>query len=302
MKIGVTLPQTEIGADPRGVVEFTRAAEDLGYDFLLAYDHVLGVVPRSPDWSGYTHKDMFHEIFVLFGYLASITRRLELVTGVLVLPQRGTALVAKQAAEVDVLSGGRLRLGVGVGWNSAEYEAIGEDFRTRGARIEEQIAVLRAFWTQEVVTFEGRWHHIVEAGINPLPVQRPIPIWIGGESDPVLRRTARLASGWMAGGGILTPTKRAAPVPGGPQTSVVRLREYAREAGRDPAEIGLQRGVNAADPPDQVIQAVAEWAAIGGTHVTVATMRAGLATPHAHIDAIRRVRDLLANAGLGGFS
>ena len=302
MKIGVVLPQTEIGADPRGVVEFTRASEDLGYDFLLAYDHILGVVPRSADWLGYTYKDMFHEPFVLFGYLAAITRRLELVNGVLVLPQRGTALVAKQAAEVDVLSGGRLRLGVGVGWNSAEFEAIGEDFRTRGARIEEQIAVLRAFWTQEVVTFEGRWHRIVEAGINPLPVQRPIPIWIGGESDVVLRRTARLASGWMAGGGILSPTKRAAPAPGGYPALVSRLREYAREAGRDPAEIGLQRGVNAADPPDRIVEAVAEWAAIGGTHVSVGTMRAGLATPQAHIEAIRRTRDVLANAGLGVFS
>jgi len=302
MKIGVVLPQTEIGADPRGVAEFVRASEDLGYDFLVAYDHILGVVPRSADWKGYTHKDMFHEPFVLFGYLAAITRRLELVNGILVLPQRGTALVAKQAAQVDLLSGGRLRLGVGVGWNSAEFEAVGEDFHTRGARIEEQIAVLRAFWTQDVVTFEGRWHHIVEAGINPLPVQRPIPIWMGGESDVVLRRTARLASGWMAGGGILTPTTRAAPVPGGYATLVPRLREYAREAGRDPAEIGLERRINAADPPDQSVRAVAEWAALGGTHVSVATMRAGLATPQAHITAIRRVRDTLANAGLGAFS
>jgi probable F420-dependent oxidoreductase len=302
MKVGVVLPQTEIGADPGGVAEFARASEDLRYDFLLAYDHILGVVPRSADWKGYTYKDMFHEPFVLFGYLAAITRRLELVNGILVLPQRGTALVAKQAAEVDVLSGGRLRLGVGVGWNSAEFEALGEDFRTRGARIEEQIAVLRAFWTQDVVTFDGRWHHIVEAGINPLPIQRPIPIWIGGESDPVLRRTARLASGWMAGGGILTPTVRAAPVPGGYPTLVARLREYAREAGRDPAEIGLECRLNAADPPDRIVRAAAEWAGLGGTHVSVATMRADLLTPDAHVDAIRRVRDLLAGAGLGLFS
>ncbi|HET9000994.1 MAG TPA: LLM class F420-dependent oxidoreductase [bacterium] len=180
MRVGVIFPQTEIGADPRVVADFARAAEETGYQYLVAYDHVLGVVPRAEGWIGYTHRDMFHEPFVLFGYLAAITHRLELVSGILVLPQRQTAVVAKQAAEVDLLSGGRLRLGVGVGWNEAEFEAVGEDFRTRGARIEEQVAVLRALWTQDVVTFHGRWHRIVQAGINPLPVQRPIPIWMGG--------------------------------------------------------------------------------------------------------------------------
>jgi len=297
VKIGVIFPQTEIGANPVDLAEFARAAEDLGYDHLIAYDHILGVVPRAPGWVGYTHKDMFHEPFVLFGYLAGITRRLELVNGILVLPQRETALVAKQAAEVDALSGGRLRLGVGVGWNSAEFEALGQDFHTRGARIEEQVTVLRALWTHDVVTFEGRWHKIVQAGINPLPVQRPIPIWMGGESDVVLRRVGRLADGWMAGGALRTPTSRLPPAAGGYAAMVARLREYAHKAGRDPQTIGLERRINAADPPEEWARTAEEWRALGGTHLSVNTMRAGLASPRAHIEAIRRVRDALEKAG-----
>ncbi len=297
MKVGVVFPQTEIGTSPADIAAFARAAEDMGYDHLVAYDHVLGVVPRGPDWKGYTYKDMFHEPFVLFGYLAAITRRLELTNGILVLPQRQTALVAKQAAEVDALSGGRLRLGVGVGWNSAEFEAMGEDFHVRGARLEEQVAVLRALWTQEVVTFEGRWHRLVQAGINPLPVQRPIPIWMGGESDTVLRRVARMADGWMAGGTLRTPTSRLAGEPGGYPAMVGRLREYARECGRDPAAIGLERRINAGDPPREWARAASEWRDLGGTHLSVNTMRAGLGSPRDHIEILRRVRESLTQAG-----
>jgi len=293
MKIGVVFPQTELGARPSDVAEFAKAAEDLGYDYLVAYDHILGVVPRAENWLGYTHRDMFHEPFVLFGYLAAVTSRIELTTSILVLPQRRTALVAKQSAEVDVLSGGRLRLGVGVGWNSAEFEAVGEDFRSRGARIEEQVTVLRAFWTREIVTFQGRWHHIDRAGINPLPVQRPIPVWMGGESDAVLRRVARMADGWMAGGSIATPTSRLPAVTDGYRTMVGRLRGYAREAGRDPATIGLQRNLTYAAAPAEWSRILAEWREIGGTHLSVNTMRAGLASPQAHRDAIRRVREAL---------
>jgi probable F420-dependent oxidoreductase len=298
MKVGVVFPQTEIGNNPAEIATLARAAEDMGYDYVVAYDHVLGVVPRGPDWKGYTHKDMFHEPFVLFGYLAAITRRLELTNGILVLPQRQTALVAKQAAEVDVLSGGRLRLGVGVGWNSAEFEAMGEDFHSRGARIEEQVAVLRALWTHDVVTFEGRWHRIVEAGINPLPVQRPIPIWMGGESDTVLRRVARLADGWMAGGTLRTPTSRLPGVPGGYPAMVDRLREYARHAGRPPAAIGLERRINAGDPPQEWTRAASEWHALGGTHLSVNTMRMGLRSPQDHIETFGRVREALTHAGI----
>jgi probable F420-dependent oxidoreductase len=299
MRIGVVFPQTEIGANPADVADFARAAEDLGYDHLVVYDHVLGAVPRGSEWLGYTHQDMFHEPFVLFGYLAAVTQRLELVTGILVLPQRQTALVAKQAAEVDVLSGGRLRLGVGAGWNNVEFEALRESFGTRGARMEEQVAVLRALWTQEVVTYEGRWHRIVQAGIHPLPLQRPIPIWMGGESDAALRRTARLADGWMAGGTLRSPTSRLSGAGGGYPAAVARLREYAQAAGRDPSKIGLERRVNYADPPDQRSQAVAEWQTLGGTHLSINTMRAGLASPRDHVEAIRTMREALRQAAGG---
>ncbi len=285
MRVGVVFPQTEIGVNPVDIAEYARAVEGIGYDHLVAYDHVLGAVPRGEGWIGYTHRDLFHEPFVLFGHLSAVTRRIELVCGILVLPQRQTALVAKQAAEVDVLSGGRLRLGVGVGWNDAEFEAMGEEFRTRGARIEEQVAVLRALWTQEVVTFEGRWHRIRQAGLNPLPLQRPIPIWMGGESEAALRRVARLADGWMAGGTLRTPTARLPERPGGYPAMVARLRQYASEAGRDPRAIGLDRRINYADARGEWGRLADEWRRLGGTHLSVNTMRAGLASPRAHLEA-----------------
>ncbi|MGH2443796.1 MAG: LLM class F420-dependent oxidoreductase, partial [Chloroflexota bacterium] len=199
MRIGVTFPQTEITADPIAVRDYAQAAEELGYSHVLAYDHVVGADRSTrPDWRGpYDLHTMFHEVLVLFGYLAAITRRLELVSGVLILPQRQTVLVAKQVAEIDVLSGGRLRLGIGVGWNDVEYQALGEDFHNRGRRSEEQIAVLRELLSKESVTFHGRWHTVEAAGINPMPVQRPIPIWIGGSSEVTLRRVARIGDGWF---------------------------------------------------------------------------------------------------------
>src|SRR5918998_5238063 len=180
VQVGVTFPQSEIGANPKAIRDYAQAAEDLGYEHLLAYDHVLGADPSNREgWRGYTHKTMFHEPLTLFSYLAAITKRLELVSGVIVLPQRQAPLVAKQAAEVDVLSGGRLRLGVGIGWNAVEYEGLNENFRNRARRFEEQIELLRLFFTQPIVDFHGQYHNITEAGIKPLPVQRPIPIWIG---------------------------------------------------------------------------------------------------------------------------
>src|SRR6478752_3439105 len=184
MRIGVVFPQTELGGDVGAVRAYGQRVEELGFTHILAYDHVVGADPDvHTGWGGpYDVHTTFHEPLVMFGFLAALTRSVELVTGVIILPQRQTALVAKQAAEVDLLSGGRLRLGIGTGWNAVEYEALNEDFHNRGARSEEQIAVLRALWTQPVVTFEGRWHHIDAAGINPLPVQRPIPIWLGGEA------------------------------------------------------------------------------------------------------------------------
>ncbi len=285
MKIGVVFPQTEFGADPIAVRDYAQAAESLGYSHLLAYDHVLGANPEHrPDWGArrYTHRDLFHEPFVLFGYLAAVTQSLELVTGVVILPQRQTALVAKQAAEVDVLSGGRLRLGMGIGWNAVEYEALGERFNNRGRRIEEQVAVLRALWTQELVTFEGRWHQITDAGLNPMPVQRPIPIWMGGGADPVLRRVARLADGWMP---QIRPDEEG-------KQALDRLFGYAREEGRDPASIGIQVRVGIANrTPEEWVETVTAWRAMGATHLDVNTMNAGLDSPGAHIDAIRRFKE-----------
>src|SRR6185503_1086777 len=185
MRLGVVFPQLEIGADPAVIKDYAQTTEGLGYDYLLAFDHVLGANPnRLGGWQGpYTHESMFHEPFVLFGYLAGLTQRLELVTGVIILPQRQTVLVAKQAAEVDVLSGGRLRLGIGTGWNQVEYESLGASFADRGERIVEQVDLLRRLWTEPLVSFEGRWHRVSGAGLNPLPVQRPIPIWMGGWDD-----------------------------------------------------------------------------------------------------------------------
>jgi probable F420-dependent oxidoreductase len=288
MRVGVIFPQTEIGTDPVAIRDFAQAAEAMGYDHLVAYDHVLGAeVTSRPGWLGYTLGDMFHEPFVLFGYLAGVTRRIELATGILILPQRQTALVAKQAAELDVLSGGRLRLGVGVGWNSVEYEALGEDFHTRGARMAEQVRLLRALWTQPSVTFRGRWHTVTAAGLNPMPVQRPIPIWMGGESDAVIRRVARLADGWLPGGGLQNERTRHPATTR--EAQLERLRAHLSAAGRDPKTMGLEGRVSIARGGlDDWRAEVEQWRGLGATHVSVSTMRAGLATPQAHADAARR--------------
>ncbi|HEX2275558.1 MAG TPA: LLM class F420-dependent oxidoreductase [Candidatus Tectomicrobia bacterium] len=286
MRIGVVFPQTEIGASPSGIKDYVQAAEDLGYAHLLTYDHVLGADGRQyPGWNGpYTHNDMFHEPFVLFGYLAALTRRLELVSGVIILGQRQTALVAKQAAEVDVLTGGRLRLGVGIGWNHVEYEALGTNFHDRGRRSEEQIAVLRALWTQDVVHFKGRWHRITHAGLNPLPVQRPIPIWLGGRAEAVVRRVGRLADGWFP---------QFAPDKAGEET-LNRMRGYAREAGRDPATIGIEARINyAGGDPERWTREAEAWQKLGATHLSVNTMKAGLRSPDEHIKAIRQLKEVL---------
>ena len=186
MKLGAIFPQLEIGNDPAAIRDWAQAVEQMGYDHILVFDHGLGAHPdrfegkfRPP----YTHEMPFHEPFVLFGYLAALTERVELTTGILILPQRQTALVAKQAAQTDVLSGGRLRLGVGIGWNHVEYEALGENFRNRGRRMEEQVALMRRFWAEDLVDFNGRYHHVHQAGINPLPLRRSIPVWMGGGAD-----------------------------------------------------------------------------------------------------------------------
>ena len=203
MKFGVVFPQTQIGADPVVLRDFVQASEGMGYHHLLAYDHVLGANPDRPGWvmgRPYTYRDMFHEPFTLFAWMAGLTETIGFMTGVLILPQRQTALVAKQAAQVDLLSGGRFRMGIGVGWNEVEYNSLGYDFSTRGSRVEEQILILRELWTKDLVNISGSFDNIDDAGINPLP-EKPIPIWIGGTADVVLRRAARISDGYVAGGG-----------------------------------------------------------------------------------------------------
>jgi probable F420-dependent oxidoreductase len=284
MRIGVTFPQNEITADPVAVRDYAQAAEGLGYTHLLAYDHVLGAdITNRPNWGDrYTQHSLFHEPFVLFGYLAGVTSNLEFVPGVIILPQRQTALVAKQAAEVDVLTGGKFRLGIGVGWNDVEYQALGENFKNRGKRSEEQIAVLRALFTDEVVTFHGQWHHIEAAGLNPMPVQRPIPIWIGGSSEVTIRRVARIGDGWFP---QMPPGDHA-------EQMLAQLRDATRDAGRDPDAIGIEARVSIGGKnPDDWAREVEGWRAIGATHLTVNTMKAGLHSPQEHIDAIRRFKE-----------
>jgi probable F420-dependent oxidoreductase len=285
MRIGVVFPQLEIGADPAVIRDYAQTAEGLGYTHLLVYDHVLGADPTErPGWRGYTAQDLFHEPFVLFGYLAGLTTRLELVTGVIVLPQRQTALVAKQAVEVDVLSGGRLRLGVGVGWNPVEYEALGEDFHNRGKRSEEQITLLRRLFSEEVITFNGQWHRVTAAGLNPLPPRRAIPIWLGGGPDVVLPRVVAMGDGWF-------PQMR--PEPEG-REAVEQLRALAEAAGRDPATIGIEARVPfKGDNVAELVGWARAWRAIGATHLGVNTMGAGLPDPAAHIAAITQIKRAL---------
>lgn len=288
MQLGAIFPQTEIGADPAGVRDFAQAAEALGYEHLLVFDHVLGAdASKRKGWDRpYRHTDMFHEPFVLFGYLAGLTDRIEMTTGVLILGQRQTALVAKQAAEVDVLTGGRLRLGIGIGWNEVEYEALGEDFHNRGRRSVEQIQLLRDLWTQEVVTFKGRYHQVSHAGINPLPVQRPIPIWFGGNADRVVRRVGRLGDGWFP---------QFQPDAAG-QERIAQMRAHAKAAGRDPKAIGIEGRVNiAGSKPNDWNKLAAAWQEVGATHLSVNTMRAGLTGPDQHIEAIRRFKEAVSD-------
>ena len=287
MQLGAIFPQTEIGADPAGVRDFAQAAEDLGYEHLLVFDHVLGAdASKRESWERpYSSVDTFHEPFVLFGYLGAITQKLEFVTGVLILSQRQTVLVAKQAAEVDVLTGGRLRLGIGVGWNDVEYEGLGENFGNRGRRSAEQIEVMRLLWTQEVVDFHGRYHDITHAGINPLPVQRPIPVWFGGGAPQVVRRIGRTGDGWFP---QFQPDGEGAE-------RIAEMRQIAVNAGRNPADIGIEGRVGiATDSQDSWGKLAEDWANVGATHLSVNTMRAGLKGPDQHIEAIRRFKETVS--------
>ena len=283
MRIGVVFPQTEIGPDAGAVRAYAQRVEELGFRHVLAYDHVLGAdraVHRG--WQGpYDLATTFHEPLVLFGYLAGITS-LELVTGIIILPQRQTVLVAKQAAEVDLLSGGRFRLGIGLGWNAVEYEALGEDFSSRGRRVEEQVDLLRRLWTEPSVTYHGRYHRVTGAGLAPLPLQRPIPVWFGAQSDRAYRRAGRLADGWFP------------QVPPGPKLDEARsvVERAAAEAGRDPRAIDMEGRVAWRGSPEKLADHTRTWHEAGATHVSVNTMGAGLRSVDDHLAVLESAADI----------
>jgi probable F420-dependent oxidoreductase len=288
MQYGAILPQLEIGAEAAGIRAYAQGVQALGYSHLLAYDHVLGADPAGhPGWSGpYNHQSTFHEPFTLFGYIAGVAPGLELVTGVIILPQRQTALVAKQAIEVDLLTGGRFRLGVGIGWNAVEYEGLGLNFANRARRFEEQIDLLRRLMTEPVLTHAGRYERITAAGLNPLPIQRPIPIWIGGSAEPALKRAAEVADGFF-------PQR---PLAGGWAVTLERMRAWREATGQRWADYGVEARVNAGvGTPDDWLRTVDEWRALGATHLTVNTMGGQLGGPDGHLERLRQVRALLAD-------
>lgn len=285
MKIGVSFPTTEIGNDPEQIRRFASGVEELGYDYLTCIDHVIqGRTPIADDWRAYyTRSNPFHETLVLFGFLAAATRKIGLTSAILILPQRPTVLVAKQLAEIDILSQGRLRAGVGIGWNELEFEALGESFRNRARRIEEQISLLRQLWTEELVTFDGEWHQIQDAGLNPLPSQRPIPIWIGAFESPAIQRAGRISDGLL-----VNPRVKPGPTA---DAALADFRKGAEEANRDPSRLGLEatvftegRGGNA------IREELEQWRDLGATHVTIRTMTAGHSDANAHLATLDEAR------------
>jgi probable F420-dependent oxidoreductase len=285
VKIGVVFPQTEIGADAGAVRAYAQRVAEQGYTHVLAYDHVLGADPAvHQGWDGpYDVRTTFHEPLVLFGYLAALTS-LELVPGVIILPQRQTALVAKQAAEVDLLTGGRFRLGVGLGWNAVEYEALGKNFADRGRRMAEQVTLLRRLWTEPAVTFAGAYERVTGAGLAPLPVQRPIPIWFGAQSRPAYVRAGQLGDGWFP------------QVPPGPRLDEARaaVEQAAAEAGRDPSGLGMEGRVSWRESGlPTLTEHVRRWREAGATHVSVNTMGAGLASVDDHLAALAAAAEAL---------
>ncbi len=288
MQIGVVYPQIELGGDPDAVRRIGRATEELGFDHLLAYDHVLGAehAHRTPTLTGpYTEHDPFHDPFVMFAYLAGRTERIGFVSGVIVLPQRQTALVARQVADLDLLSGGRFRLGVGVGWNHVEYQSLGQDFRTRGAREEEQIGLLRRLWTEPVVDFTGRFDRVDRAGTLPHP-SRPVPIWLGGSSSAALDRAARLGDGFIFGG-------RSTNV----HETWDRLRDLVSAQNREVGEFGGEYAVFGARSPSEAADRIRAWGEVGGTHASIVTMGMGHSSIDDHIEFLADVASMLGLPG-----
>jgi probable F420-dependent oxidoreductase len=289
VRIGVVFPQTELGGDVGAVRAYGEGVQELGFTHVLAYDHVVGADPGvHRGWRGpYDVSTTFHEPFVLFGYLAAVTS-LELVTGIIILPQRQTVLAAKQAAEVDLLTNGHFRLGVGIGWNAVEYEALGKDFSNRGERLEEQVVLLRRLWTERTVTHEGVHERVTGAGLAPLPVQRPIPVWFGAVAERALRRVGRLADGWFP------------QVPPGLKLDEARaiVRGAAVDAGRDPDALGMEGRISWGEGDvDKLVRQAGRWRDADATHLAVNTMGAGLGSVEDHLAALAKASDALAPLG-----
>ncbi|HEY3291881.1 MAG TPA: LLM class F420-dependent oxidoreductase [Anaerolineae bacterium] len=280
MNTGVVFPQTEFGNDPIAIRDYAQTAESLGYSHIIAYDHVVGVNPKRPGgFQGpYTFETAFHEPFVLFGFIAAVTTNIGLAPGIIILPQRQTALLAKQAAALDVLSGGRLRLGVGIGWNEAEYIALNEDFHNRGKRIEEQVQVLRELWTKPLVNYTGQWHTLPDVGIKPLPIQQPIPIWFGGQAEAALKRMGRMADGWMTNSRSAADAKPLLDI----------LYTSLAEAGRSRESFGIEARIPYSSGALVWEVLTEDWKAAGATLLSVNTMGCGFTTPTQHIEAIQR--------------
>jgi probable F420-dependent oxidoreductase len=284
MKLNALFPTRDIGTDPAKIRDFAQAAEELGYHGIEVADHVFGAAPRG-DWKPtYSEYDPFHETFTTMAFIAAVTKKVELVSGVLILPQRQTGLVAKQAAEVDILSGGRVRLGVGVGWNHVEYEALNTEWKTRGARQAEQIEVMRKLWTEDLVTFHGKFHTLNAVNQLPVPVQRPIPIWFGGSSDAVVKRAARIGDGYMP---IMKPDVA--------KPKLALLFETMKQHGRDPAKFGLEGWLRFDEPDPQAWAKAAEgWKKLGARIVMLYPMYR-MAKLDDQIETLRRFKEVAAN-------
>jgi probable F420-dependent oxidoreductase len=258
MKLNAFFPTRDIGTDPAKIRDWAQAAEDLGYATIEVPDHVFGATARDGWQPLYDERDPFHETFVTLGFLAAVTRTIRLSTGILIAPQRQTGVIAKQAAEADILCGGRLRLGIGVGWNHVEYEALGMEWKTRGARQAEQVELLRRLWSEDLVSFEGRFHNLKGVSIVPPPVQRPIPIWLGGSSEAIVKRAARLGDGWMP---IMAAGAEA-------EQKLALLNEELKSNGRDRTKFGLEAWLRMHDPdPERWGIAAEGWRKLGADMV-----------------------------------
>jgi probable F420-dependent oxidoreductase len=287
MQLGAVIPQSEIGTDAESLRAYLQAAQDLGFDFVVTSDHVLGADPAGhPGWSRpQIHTSVVHEPFVLFGFIAGAAPKLGVLPSVVIMPQRQTALVAKQAAEVDLLTGGKLRLGLGIGWNTVEFEALNENFKNRGRRFEEQVEVMRKLWTEQSTSFKGEHHTVTSAGICPLPIQRPIPIWVGAASEAAIKRACRIADGYL-------PLR---PLDGGWDATMEKVNGWLDEAGRDRSSFGVEGRLDAGQgTADDWSKMVELWTRLGASHMSVGTGGAGLKTVDEHIQRLREAREVLA--------